>query len=487
MKLTKDILRKICRYEVRYADLIKDDEPVEEEEIYEFTIEDLHKALYQCSLVGDPEVFLFDWFKPVTELANDHEIIELPLLNEPDGWDDHGLPDAYNVFQYVWRYLFEMNIAEIDADHLLRIVSYYFENRGLPVYEWKLDDIQMEYFLDYWEERYALADRPTVGLYRKYLEELCRKNNADALRRKAYACYGDGNGYYRQDWHMSMQCLEKWFELTGSSRAANSLGYMYYYGRTNHGKPQYDKAFYYFSIGAADGFYESRYKLSDMFLHGYGVPKNEHIAASLIWELYPEMYGQMKRGYVQTNMADVALRAGNICRDGIDRKKDDYAAYFYYLQAQYAIRRRMEDDPSYGDSSVASRIRQCIAELKPKIDGMKEKPVISPGLLIGGVLNGTNRIQMKIADADDGRLLTFTVLPRYADEEPDRFAVTVPHMHYCNVLRSLTVKVKDITRFSLFHKDSDTVVFDEINGNNFYLYGEWAACIAGTFEPDLAD
>ena len=55
------------------------------------------------------------------------------------------------------------------------------------------------------------------------------------------------------------------------------IGYIYYYGRCWDGQPQYDEAFRYFSVGAAGGIYESRYKLADMFAKGYGVVQNKNI------------------------------------------------------------------------------------------------------------------------------------------------------------------------------------------------------------------
>jgi TPR repeat protein len=74
------------------------------------------------------------------------------------------------------------------------------------------------------------------------------------------------------------------FELTDNPQYANTLGYIYYYGRCNNGVPEYDQAFYYFSYAAANGLYEGMYKLADLFWHGYGCKKAPKLPAeSMSW------------------------------------------------------------------------------------------------------------------------------------------------------------------------------------------------------------
>lgn len=84
---------------------------------------------------------------------------------------------------------------------------------------------------------------------RKHLEVLCSHNNINALMKKGYLCYG-GSPLYECDWDETVRCYEKVLESGYNSGVANSLGYIYYYGRTNNGVPDYDKAYRYFSSAA---------------------------------------------------------------------------------------------------------------------------------------------------------------------------------------------------------------------------------------------
>ncbi len=77
---------------------------------------------------------------------------------------------------------------------------------------------------------------------------------------------------------------------------ANTLGYIYYYGRCNGGVPEYDKAFYYFGIAAANGLYEGMYKLADMFRHGYGCRESRHTARNLYGMVYEDSLKHFLQG-----------------------------------------------------------------------------------------------------------------------------------------------------------------------------------------------
>lgn len=120
-----------------------------------------------------------------------------------------------------------------------------------------------------------------LTVYRRFIDDLIPKDNHTALRRKGYGCYGGGPAY-ECNWDIALECVTRLYELTGKPVYANTLGYIYYYGRCWNGEPKYDEAFRYFSVGAAGFYYESRYKLADMFVHSYGVPKNAKIAYTIV-------------------------------------------------------------------------------------------------------------------------------------------------------------------------------------------------------------
>lgn len=137
------------------------------------------------------------------------------------------------------------------------------------------------------DENLRMMDEEALAKARRYAEELCREDNVFALRLKGYACYG-GNRLYECDWTAARDCMLRLRELTDDAEYANTLGYIYYYGRCNGGEPEYEKAFSQFSYAAANGLFEAIYKLGDLYSHGYGCRKSEETAQNLYHMVYNE-------------------------------------------------------------------------------------------------------------------------------------------------------------------------------------------------------
>ncbi|MCF0120006.1 MAG: sel1 repeat family protein, partial [Oscillospiraceae bacterium] len=196
------------------------------------------------------------------------------------------------------------------------------------------------------------------------------RDDVDALRAAGYAWYG-GNDIFPCDWEKSRDCFLRLMELDTVSdldkcQYANTLGYIYYYGRCNGGEPEYGEALRYFTLGAAGGLYESIYKLSDMYVHGYGVPKNTRAASTLVDMVYGENLKRICRGEYGCQFADSALRMGNLVRDKIMFGDE----YYYYTLADFAIRKRLPFK-YYGDSNVFAGIQKELARIR------ETKPVIN--------------------------------------------------------------------------------------------------------------
>lgn len=277
------------------------------------------------------------------------------------------------------------------------------------------------------------------------------------------------------------------FEQTGDPVIANTLGYMYYYGRCNHSVPQYEEAFKYFSAGNAGGVYESRYKLSDMFRHGYGIPKNEKIANHLIWEVYWDTLPHILHGRDDTPFADAALRAGNIYRYGIDEETDPDEAVCYYLQAKYAIAQRMKATDQYGDRKVAKRINEALQDVLPLSRyAQKSSVTFYPSLqdlLMESFRNGLQMEMTMKKTADDSVHLTVRILPK-TEKEPELF-ITVPGSHWCGRIPQLDIELIHIRQIS-FTEEECPIVFDEVRGNKFLLYGKTAAVIEAQYMLQIA-
>jgi len=210
------------------------------------------------------------------------------------------------------------------------------------------------------EPELETADEATCAKYREYVEALCSINNVVGLRAKAYACYGNGNRAYACDWRSSEECLLKLMELDNDFWAANSLGYIYYYGRTTNGVPDYDRSFKYFSVAALYGIHEAIYKLADLCLKGQGVPMRclegaEHI---LSWLYNEQLRPLFLQGSFDCKLADVSLRLGNLeLTKALEHNLPTDNAYWYFVEAKYALERRAELH-YYGDASVAAAIEK---------------------------------------------------------------------------------------------------------------------------------
>ena len=215
------------------------------------------------------------------------------------------------------------------------------------------------------------ADPEEQQLFKTCLDLLCERKDPEAIETRGY-CYYNGTAIYPQDWFKARDSFLELYQLTGSPFAANTLGYIYYYGRCSKGKPDYPQAFYYFSIGHAGGLYESTYKLGDMFFHGLSVAKNTDIAYSLYKTVYDENMDRFVSGDTRCKFADTALRMAR-CYMGTDPR----VAYGYCLQARLAIRFRLRDDPQYGDEKIRQNIENQAEEIR-KVYTAKARTLRSP-------------------------------------------------------------------------------------------------------------
>ena len=289
-------------------------------------------------------------------------------------------------------------------------------------------------------------------------------------------------------------------EVEDSSKSkayyANTLGYMYYYGRGNGGVPQYEEAFKWFSMGAAGGVYESRYKICDMLSQGLGIPKDELAAAHGIWDLYYENLKLIREGHFDTKFADIALRAGRIKERGIGCEKDMEAAYYHYLQARYAIKMRMALVENYGDEKVAANIEEALTQVYPQttfsghVPGHKSPmqwEIELHGLrhLLGEQLGDGRRFSLKVKSRkDDEVVLVFKPVKRTDEKYAPKMFLTIPEAGFCGMAKKLVVRMSDVS-FPDIPAEGQSVVFDDIDCSmafktySFTLYGETVAFICG--------
>ncbi len=364
-------LGKLLRYELTYADFQGQVVPEDNwicEEYHIYSLEDM-QALAENLKVKNPDAqALKDWihlvFKDLDAFYMYSESFESDkgrkMMGVPYPLNDAAMiEDVCDAFRNCLIY---EGAAQAYADLILKDLENYRLHKPIQVHLWTVGNRLAT--LQYADPKLlkCLSSEEKQEL-KTMLLDLAGKDYEEGLKQLGY-CYYGGHELFACDWYRAHKCFLRLMEKEDvgdldKCRYANTLGYIYYYGRCNRGIPEYDKAFLYFSLGASGGFYESTYKLADMYLHGYYTPKNNHAAAMLISDVYDECLHSIETGDFGSPFADAALRMGNLCRDGIV-KKDPY--YFYTL-ADYAIRKRMQFN-QYGDDKVFFSIQGELAKIR---------------------------------------------------------------------------------------------------------------------------
>lgn len=269
---------------------------------------------------------------------------------------------------------------------------------------------------------------------KRQLDILCEHNNRVALIKKGYLCYG-GSPIYECDWNETVRCFEKVLKDKMNTSILNSLGYIYYYGRTNGGVPDYEKAYKCFSIAALDGNHESIYKVGDMLLRGLGVPLSIELADKLYYRVYRETRSLVLNGYSLTNFADTALRmASSYSRGG----RSDGEIYGKYLEADLGLKIRSWSG-YYGDDKVRKSVDKGLEKYSScniNVDFPDIFFFLDEDNLLGNLLRVSLERRGKVVK---GRIDIVSGKTRH--KSSDAFLLlTLPDISYCGFVRSFSFK-----------------------------------------------
>ncbi len=427
-------------------------------EDYTMTLEDLRQALINLIASNpDYESFSANWYFPMqhledrlgikkyreAETAGAEESMLGLLRSEQelfvDIWDD------LECF-FPWQEKEPLLSRRIDLKDQIDVIDCFRRNQGKPFSEMDFPDSQKVSFILNFTDGASLDASPEYMLdcCRRFTDELCEKGVVDALRLKGYACYG-GNQLYACDWKASRDCMLKLYEITDEPGYANTLGYIYYYGRCTGGVPEYEKAFAMFSVAAANGLPEGIYKLADMYLHGFACKKSPRTAYSLYNRVYETSCRDYLAGWDNT-FADAALRMGNVYRYGIGVEANDRLAYSCYLAADAAARKRAKDSTFFGDVTVAINIRKALDQTRARFsqDFFKDQMVFNFPTLFSKMADGGSRLQLWLEETDQGeRLLHIKRLPRKFEDSPRPFILTIPELDYSELVTEMTLSAPD--------------------------------------------
>ncbi|MBP3869537.1 MAG: sel1 repeat family protein [Faecalicoccus sp.] len=471
--LTLEMMRKIARYELTFEKYLHDakygDITIVCPESYGIQLDDLLCALSNMKeknpTIGEIGNY---WLYPVNQLSD-------VFIVEDDGLDNpyRGL-NIYD-FDYVNEILIQLETAweeyendvpfkEIsEMDELIDELNRYYMNRHRPVMERKFPDWEMINYIYSFDEDDTVnnATEDQLILARRFIDILCEKDNERALRIKGYACYG-GNRLYNCDWYVSRDCMERLYDLTDDPNYANTLGYIYYYGRCNKGIPEYDKAFKCFEISAANGFYEGTYKLADMYRHGYGCKQSLRTAKALYSKVYHDSINQFKRGF-DANFADIAVRMGNLAAE-----KEDYPmAYHYYLEGAYAAKIRAESHDYYGSASMAISAQKSLESTKERLpEGFLKEYVDYEYPRFFMVLSSDNNLcELSKTIDDEGHIkLNATRIPTFSVPDVENILLVVPELSLCERTKEVTYYLDGSAQIC-FIEETESIRFDYCEDN----------------------
>lgn len=469
--LLPDMMKKIARYEMTFAGAVElpDDyeaisECIEIREGYQMTLDDLRAAMRNLK-EKDPTVGEFGdkWYFPIQQLSAEFGIDAVCDAWYYDHFDEDTEPDCIRglplgpeaTFADIWCSLDDVwteweddvHLSEIELfDVLVRDLEQYYAERELLVEERSFAECQKIAFISPFETdgRLKHASEAELRLCRLFTDDLCEKGSLTAMRLKAYACYG-GNRLYLCDWQTSRELVARLYEKTDNPQYANTLGYIYYYGRCNGGQPEYEKALEMYTVAAANGLYEGMYKLADMYSHGHAVKKSPRTARKLYELVYWDSLKKFVEG-TDGNFADAALRMGNVYLKGIDEEEDPAVAYEYFLQADLAIRRRNEHHDYYGDTTVAGNIRKSLEECRARIDPeyFQEFTEEDQPRYLFTLLNDNNRVRISVEGTEGGdSLIRMKRVPIHKDLYACGILLTEPRLDICEVTDEITYRAVD--------------------------------------------
>ena len=308
------------------------------------------------------------------------------------------------------------------------------------------------------------------------MDELVEEGDLNAIRIRGYAAYGDKHPLYECDWNLAKDCMlilvEKGDDFT-QAVSANTLGYIYYYGRCNNFVPEYEKAYQYFSLAAFYGLHEATYKVGDMLAKGLGTFRNKTAAFQCYWTVYKDCYMKFQVGNKHHVLSDAALRMGRVYLEGIGAAQDLHQAHYYLLQADCAMRVRMKHEDFYGIEKVKQNIEEALNETRELLVSAgqtfdKESYRIDPKPLIEQLAYGNHILKLSVSETEDSIAFTFIRTHEDRYDPAKKVMLTVEKADYCEMTDRFTLRAKKETQYHL-KNDAHEITFNQIYWEDGFL------------------
>lgn len=471
VEIESAVFQQLARYEISIQQVLngKDKDNIINKDNYTVTLEDLFCAI-QRFVMDDisTDTFFDEWFCYFYDVFSD-----IKYTSAENTFYNRSIVLKENLEQLYYGIYYYM---PFEPEKILTDIQIFLEDEQKPLAIRRYPDYAKLNLIKQLEIDRNLnnASEEIAALYKLFAEELCEKGIKEGLLAVGYGCYG-GNRVFSCDWKRAENCMLKLFdsveEIPDRAFYANTLGYIYYYGRTNSAIPEYEKAYKYFSYAAFNGIFEAEYKIADMYRNGYGVPKCQKTSNTIVARLYSDNIKYIVNGCFDSKFADIAFRMGNICTNEDNYRDINYDdALYYYYQALFAIRMRMKDCNYYGDNKVADAIRSAIERVKDetdfkisnKIELLSLCGVFQDFLAAGCRLTVTTKIM------SNGKIkFIFKPCKKHNKIYPNRLFITIPELDMCGYYDSLTVIAKPYPNSKAAIPEHQFTV-DEIDFDAFY-------------------
>lgn len=474
-----EVLRELARYDISVADFIgKREAEFAEADFrdivgrYDMKLNDILEACRNLKEKKADAQQLADWLELLT-----HTMSENFGLNKLDihAAKNYIPENDRALLACIFSLLESLEIQTEDDkipeyDNVADAVNDYIYREDHPddfthITNWQIDDYLRTYAQAEDQIRVPHEETPR---FLKMVNVGCSREIFFALYLKAYGCYG-GDDIFPCDWKESEKCLKKLFEKTADPHYANTLGFLYYYGRVSDGKPEYNKAFQYFVIGALHNIYESCYMVADMMNTGTGTIKSEETAENIITRVYPGSKLKFMTGNMDSSFADIAYRMGCIEEKRALLANESKAffeesAYSYFIQAEYAINTKMEKLVQFGDQSTKDKIEKEIARVKKEIPDSYFNSMIRDDYLnrFMEFMEGYNAYITFRRIGTDEMELKMKIRSK-STPMPQRKLLVIPEFQIAALTDTFICKLKNIEYLNCIYASGEEFKIDEVS------------------------
>jgi hypothetical protein len=186
------------------------------------------------------------------------------------------------------------------------------------------------------------------------------------------------------------------------------------------------------------------------------------------------------KGHYRCRFADLAYEMGDMYRKGIGGPSDISKAYYYYLQAEYAVMLRLQVKRDSEDEAFLAKIRLVLTQLRRKLGYGSEKLYCSthPFVLYQALEEGHD-IMISFRHMKSGRIKIIGArIPKAGREEckRSRMLITYDRFHYCELKDFVITYAQNVQGLwyaeteDCIRVDTITLVMDELGGNRCEFY-----------------